>query len=269
MTGPLNELLQFALTLATEAEKKILPHFNAGVRVDDKADGTPVTIADKGAEETMRGMIARQCPDHAILGEEFGTTVGKSEYRWILDPIDGTKAFICGVPLFGTLIALEHTPAGQPATMELGVVHFPALQRTAYATRGGGAFERDGQSLDVRPLHVSSTGTLDKSLVLTSSLHNLTDPTYTQAMQRIVRQARYARSWGDCFGYYQVARGAAEAMIDTVLSFWDIAALVPLITEAGGRVSGLNGAAPGPDTKHAFATNGQLHETLLAEFRNR
>lgn len=269
MAQPLPEFLQFAFTLAAAAEKKIMPHFNIGVAFDDKADGSPVTIADKGAEETMRGLIAKHYSDHGIMGEEFGVTAGKTGYRWILDPIDGTKSFIFGVPLFGTLIALEHrpTPTAAPSIV-LGMINFPALGRTVYATVGGGAFERDNRSLDVKPLRVSQRAELNQSLVLTSSLHNVTDKTYTRAMQRIVVESRYTRSWGDCFGYYQVARGAADAMIDTVLAFWDIAAHVPIITEAGGKITGLNGHPAPYDLTHGFATNGRLHDRLLAEFRN-
>ncbi|HTL51542.1 MAG TPA: inositol monophosphatase family protein, partial [Planctomycetota bacterium] len=213
----MKELLQFAFKLSTEAEKKILPHFNSRVAIDDKADGTPVTIADKGAEETMRGLIAKHYPDHGIMGEEFGITNGKGQYRWILDPIDGTKSFIFGVPLFGTLIALEHTPSPTAAPrIELGLVHFPMLGRTIYATLGHGAFERDDKTLDVEQLRVSTTPTVEKALVLTSSLHNVTDATHGAAVHRIVTRARYGRSWGDCFGYYMVASGKADAMMDTV-----------------------------------------------------
>jgi histidinol-phosphatase len=152
------EELDFALHMAATAAQIVLPHFRKGIQVEFKRDLSPVTIADRGAEEALRKLMQKQTPDYGIIGEEFGTQIGKSEREWVIDPIDGTKAFIHGVPLFGTMLALLEK--GQAV---LGVIQLPALGHTLYATLGGGAF------VDGQPAKVSRVPSLEESLLLDGS----------------------------------------------------------------------------------------------------
>ncbi|MEP6872425.1 MAG: inositol monophosphatase family protein, partial [Anaerolineaceae bacterium] len=239
------------LAIAREASRLagdvIMPLYDSVLTVELKADRTPVTVADRSAEEAIRRFLERECPGHGILGEEFGETPGDGRHRWILDPIDGTKSFIRHVPLFGTLVALERD--GEPV---VGVIGCHAVAETAYAARGMGAFIND------RPTRVSETRELRNSLVLgpsASSLHR----TRPAALRALLEGSRM-QSWCDCFGYLMVAAGRADVMIDPEMSIWDAAALYPVITEAGGRMTTWAGEDRVGDS--VVATNGLLHDEV-------
>ncbi len=249
MDAELEELTGIARRAAAIAGEIVMPLYNEGVTVELKADGTPVTEADRRAEEAMRELFARETPAFGVLGEELGESPGDGRHRWVIDPIDGTKTFIHHVPLFGTLVALERE--GKPV---VGVVACHAVGETAWASRGGGAF------LNGEPTHVSRTASLGEATVLTTSAASVQRRS-PAALARLVREAGLLRSWGDCYGYLAVVAGRAEAMIDPVVNPWDIAPFAVMLGEAGGRLTtwaGVEGAG-----EDAVATNGRIHEVLL------
>lgn len=250
----LAELRAFAIDAARAAGRITLESFGPALRFDTKPDGSPVTDADRRAEELLRGRIADRCPLDGILGEEFGIVDGESGRRWTVDPIDGTASFIHGVPLYGVLVGLLH---GDEAV--LGVIHLPALDETVAAVRGGGCgWWKDGA--DLSPARVRPTDRLDRALVLCTDFSRLEEP--GDALERLAARAGRLRTWGDCYGHALVATGRAEAMIDPRMSPWDSVPLLPVVEEAGGRFTTLTGerrAAGGS----ALSTNGPLHEVLL------
>lgn len=249
MSGDLSELLGVARRAAALAGEAIMPLFGEGVAAELKADGTPVTVADRRAEEVMRAFLGRETPGFGILGEEFGEIPGDGLYRWVLDPIDGTKSFVHRVPLFGTLVALERE--GQPVA---GVIACHAAGETIWAAHGEGAW------LNGRRVHVSRTTSFEEATVLATSPARL----YQRSRRGFERfaGAKLFRAWGDCYGYLLVASGRADVMVDPEMNVWDLAALYPVVEEAGGRITAWDGE-PGPGTD-SVASNGLLHEGVLA-----
>ena len=246
----LGELLAIALRAAVIAGEVIMPLYSSGTTVELKADRTPVTEADKGAEEAIRTFLARELPGHGVLGEEFGETPGDGRHRWILDPIDGTKSFIHHVPLFGTLIALERD--GLPV---VGVIACHAVRETVSAATGLGAF------LNGEPTRVSATRSLEEATVSMTSFSRM--PKYhPSAFAMLSERAGLIRAWGDCYGYLMVATGRADVMLDPIMNIWDAAALFPVITEAGGRIT--TWAGEDRVGESTLATNGPLHGEILA-----
>ncbi len=246
------DLLQFALDAAWQAGRITLGYFQTGVRANRKADNTPVTIADRQAEQKIRQMIGERWPEHGIHGEEYGRSPTDSPYTWIIDPIDGTKSFISGVPLYSTLIALLD---GDKAL--LGVIHLPALQETVYAVRGGGCFWNG------RRARVSAIDKLEDAVVLCSEMERQGEYGRQQAWQRIVDSTYVQRTWGDGYGYALVATGRAEIMVDPGLAPWDAAPLQVIMEEAGGTFTDWQGH-PTIHAGEGIATNGLLHEQVLS-----
>jgi histidinol-phosphatase len=242
----LRQRLDFAVEVAWRAGRATLAHYQTGTRAETKADATPVTVADRAAERVCRELIAERFPYDAILGEEEGETGAGAEQRWILDPIDGTRSFVRGVPFFGVMVALEHD-----GRAVLGVLHFPALDETVYAAAGLGCW------WDGRRARVSDVDRLGDALVLTTDAQALTRGPRAASWSRLAGSAGLCRTWGDCYGYALVATGRAEAMLDPVLSIWDAAALGPIIDEAGGVFTDWDGTA-GHFVDSAVATNGAL-----------
>ncbi len=252
----LRELLDVAMDAAYLAGRATLAHFNTGVRAEKKADNTPVTVADREAEQILRARIARDFPDHAVLGEEEGETNPdpNAPFRWILDPIDGTKSFVAGVPLYGTLVGVE--VEGRPA---VGVLYLPALGDMITGADGLGAHWNG------RPCRVSDIDNLADATVVTSSLARV--QARSDAYEKIVGATYLQRTWGDAFGYALVATGRAEIMLDPAVSPWDCAPMAPILREAGGHFADWQGNATihGPD---AFGTNAALYDETLAILRN-
>ena len=228
---------------------------DSGLAVETKADNSPVTAADRGAEELLRGLIARKFPDHGIIGEELGPDRPDAEWVWMLDPIDGTKSFITGVPLWGTLIALLHR--GQPV---LGAIHQPLL---------GQLLVGDGTTttLNDRPVRCRPARRLEDSTVLTSDPFNPGKHQNGAAFQKLISRARIVRTWGDCYGYLLVAIGRADVMLDPIMNPWDIAALVPVIRGAGGVITDWQGRAPYPAESTVAAATPELHAAVLAALK--
>jgi histidinol phosphatase-like enzyme (inositol monophosphatase family) len=254
----LTQRLELAQAAAREAGAITLRYFcQNNYDVELKRDQSPVTIADRQAEEHLRKRIAAAFPDDAILGEELPERAGASGYRWILDPIDGTKSFISGVPLYGALVGVEFE-----SQSVVGVIHMPALDETVSAAAGRGAWHVRG-SAPAERARVSAKAKLAEGLFLTSELKTYDKVERRAAYERLESACRLARTWGDCYGYLLVATGRAEAMVDPVMNVWDCAALQPILEEAGGTFTDWNGRA----TIHggeAVATNGLVLEEVLA-----
>lgn len=260
-TPDIDARLELALTAAREAGGITLEYFRReDLAVERKGDDSPITAADRGAEEHLRQRISEAFEGDGILGEEFPEQPGTSGYRWILDPIDGTKSFIHGVPLYGTLVGIEHD--GEPAA---GVILIPALDECVYAASGQGAWYVAGGK-PPRPARVSDCPRLGDGLFLTSEVTNFDEAGRRDAYQRLEAAARLTRTWGDCYGYLMVATGRAEVMVDPVVNVWDVAAVMPVIEEAGGRFSDWQGRR----TIHSgqcLATTPQLLDEVLAVTR--
>jgi len=257
------ELLKIALKTAELAEENILKFYQNDVGVEWKADKTPVTIADKGTEELARKFWAKETPGFGVIGEEFGIESPDAEYQWVIDPIDGTKSFIHGVPLFGTLIGLYHKNVPIAS-----VIRLPAMKSAVWAVNGGGAF------LDGREVRASKVSQLSDALVLSGTVNTMEDKGFGEGFTKLRRSARLHRGWGDCYGYYLVAAGRAEIMVDPVVSLWDIAPFPLLMKEAGGKFSTIDGktelfdvngkpTAPIYEGFTSIATNGLLHDAAL------
>jgi histidinol-phosphatase len=246
--------LDFAVEVAWRAGRATLAHYQTGVAAETKPDDSPVTAADRAAEHVARALIEARFPDDAILGEEEGEARSGASRRWVIDPIDGTRTFMRGVPFFGVMLALE-----VEGTAVLGVMHFPALAETVYAARGAGCW------WDGRRATVSNVARLDQALVLTTDVENIAREGRLDGWDRLRAQAGLCRTWGDCYGYALVATGRAEVMVDPVVSPWDTAALAPIIDEAGGVFSGWDAA--GHRHPHAVATNAALDEQVRALLR--
>jgi histidinol phosphatase-like enzyme (inositol monophosphatase family) len=228
------DALDFAVALSHEAGEVARRHFQRDIAVEQKADLSPVTVADREVEQHLRRGIEKSFPTHGILGEEFGHTGPESSFCWMLDPIDGTRTFIRGVPFWGVMIGLVSD--GEPV---LGVVHFPALGETVYAQRGGGAWWlRDAER---RKARVSGVESLQDSTLVLSDVRGFAEVGRQEALERLRARTAFERTWGDCYGHALVATGRAEVMLDPVLNEWDACALLTILEEAGGRFTDWQG----------------------------
>ena len=257
--------IEFAMELANIASEVTLKFFRTSAyQVERKSDRSPVTAADKGAEQAVREAIAKRYPQDSLLGEEFGSIGGSNDFEWIIDPIDGTKSFISGVPLYSTLVGL--TCRGQPL---LGVIAIPALGELVLGATGCGAWygQRGTEPGSDDPVvlarcRVSSVETLSDGLFLTSQVDNFDRRGAEDAYKSLQESAYVSRSWGDGYGYLLVATGRAELMVDPVVNPWDVAAVAPVVIEAGGKFTSWSGQI---DLRagHCLASNGLVHEEAL------
>lgn len=256
------ERLKYGVEIVKEAGRLTLTYFNnPKLKIDWKKDDTPVTEADRGAEQLLRDRIAKEFPDDAILGEEFSDRSGTSGYRWILDPIDGTKSFIHGVPLYSTLIGIEKE--GEPI---IGIIWIPALYCGVWAEKGKGAFEESPVLKEPIPTHVSETASFDRALFLTSSAKTFSETGRRELFCRMEKKSYLTRTWGDAYGYYLVATGRADLMIDAEMSPWDAGPLLTVLTEAGGRFSDWTGK-PTIFGGDGVAANAALFDAIIQETR--
>lgn len=250
--------LDFAISVAREAQTLILTYYqNANLSVDLKKDASPVTAADKGAELLIRERLAESFPEDGILGEEFGTTESKNGYRWILDPVDGTKPFVHGVPLFGTLIGVEYE-----GRLVIGVTRFPALDEVVYAAEGTGTWWQIGDA-EPRQTHVSNTDDLAKAVFCFTEPQRFKKIGRPEVLEKLMSTCCMSRGWGDCYGHVLVATGRADVMIDPELSVWDAAALVPIVREAGGAWLDWKGEES-IYSGHGFSVNAALKDEILS-----
>ena len=253
----MEEWIELARELAHESGKLITGYFGSQLEVQRKADESPVTVADQEAEALMRGIIESRCPEHRVVGEEGGSSGNEdSRYQWLLDPIDGTKSFIHGVPLFCTLIALLED--GRPI---LGAIHLPVLGDLMMGAAGRET------TVNGAPVHVSATAELSQATLAFTCTKELWERGHESSFQALQERVGLVRGWGDGYGHYLVAAGRADIMVDPIMSAWDVAALKPCIEGAGGRFSDLGGRVLDLG-ESALSTNGQLHDEVLAILNN-
>lgn len=253
--------LEAALVLARAAGATTLPMFRAGaMNVEVKGDGTPVTMADRAAEDLLRAAIRRAFPQDEIIGEEFGEQPGSSGYRWVLDPIDGTASFMRGVPLFGTLVAVE---LGEESVA--GVIHLPALEETLFAARGTGAWHQRGDSEPARA-RVSGCDRLSEGLFLTTSVDYWKQVGAADALPALASKFRSVRGWGDCYAHVLLATGRAEACVEPMVHVWDVAPMTIILPEAGGACTNGEGLTTSR-SRLSVASNGRVHRELLSALK--
>jgi histidinol-phosphatase len=248
MTRPASQesLLQAVQECAELAGSVAIAHYRKNITVEWKGDGSPVTVADRGAEMAMRDWIHARFPTDGVFGEEFGEDIGTSGRRWVVDPIDGTKAFVRGVPLWGSLVAIA-----EGDRVLAGAACFPAAGETIAAAAGCGTWHNGSRA------RVSEVAAMSAATVLVTDSRAFPTEAGRHAWEQLANAAAVARTWGDAFGYLMVATGRAEVMIDAVVNPWDIACFLPVIVEAGGAFTALDGTvtAFGGDS---IATNAAL-----------
>ena len=251
----LTECKKFSKVLSIASADIIKKYFRTSVSVESKVDNSPVTIADKKAEEVMRELILKRYPDHGIFGEEFGVTNPEAEYTWVLDPIDGTKSFICGAYSFGTLIGLLHN--GEPI---LGVYNHPILNDFLigdnYTTKLNGFITK-----------VSESNNLSDAILLTTDHLNIEKYQNKEKFDKLIHKVKLYRNWGDCYGYYLLATGYVDIMIDPIMSPWDLLPLIPIIKGAGGTITDYQGNNP-IKGKNAIASSPPIHSTIISLLNN-
>ncbi|MFK7735269.1 MAG: inositol monophosphatase family protein [Pirellulaceae bacterium] len=248
--------LAAAIDLAVAGGRSTLEHFqSAGVEVIRKGDDSPVTIADRNAEQLIRDKLASSFADDSILGEEFGEQAGSSGFQWIVDPIDGTKSFISGVPLYSTLVAVL-----QDQVCLGGVIYIPALDEIVFATKGKGAWHSVRGSAP-QQCRVSSRS-LEDGLFLVSQVDTFQKRNAEHCYLELEKQAYITRSWGDGYGYLLIATGRAELMVDPIANSWDLAAVQIVVEEAGGRFTSWKGA-PTVFDGDGVGSNGTNHEMAV------
>lgn len=246
----MQQYIDFAKNLAQASSEVILLYYQNHVTVEHKTDGSPVTPADREAEQVMRSMIQETFPTHGILGEEFGHYQPDSEYEWVLDPIDGTVNFIAGSFLFGTLIALMH--GGKPI---LGALHHPVSRQLLIGTQ-------DGTTLNDKPVKVRLCQSIETATVCSSTHYEVARRRDFDAYQRLVTRSRSYRTWGDCHGYFLLATGGVDIMLDANVSLWDIAAVIPIVEGAGGKITDWTGGNP-LSCNGIIATVGTIHDEVI------
>lgn len=256
MKTQLKNLMDFAHKLAWEAGKITLRYYRTDIQPDLKEDASPVTIADRESERFLRKAILSAYPDHAVLGEEDGLSGDDdAEWKWVLDPIDGTASFVRGSPLYGVLIGILHR--GEPT---IGVINIPPLNEIVYGALGLGCWW-NGQ-----PTSVSSITSLDESLIVATGARGYERYGKGAAFEAMLARCHMFRTWGDCYGYVLVATGRAEVALDPILNPWDCAPLIPILTEAGGTFTDWNGVT----TMHGgegICTNGHVFEEVMGLVR--
>ena len=252
--------LALAHVLADTADSIAMARFKSqDLKVTEKPDSSPVTDADMAVEKALRATLSRTRPRDAVLGEEYGSSIaaaGPSQRQWVIDPIDGTKNFLRGVPIWATLIALMD--GNEPV---VGLVSAPALNRRWWAAKNLGAYAGRHQAA-ATSIRVSGISRLTDASFCYSSLVGWEQAGRLDAILDIIRKGWRSRAYGDFYGYMLVAEGAVDIMVEPELSLWDLAALVPIVTEAGGTFTDLTGR-PGPAGGSAVATNGKLHSEII------
>lgn len=248
-----DEFEQFTRKLCSETEKIILKYYDSPkLETESKDDDTPVTIADRESEKAIRLAIETLYPDHGIIGEEFDNKETNSEYTWVLDPIDGTKTFVAGNPMFGTMIALLKD--GEPT---FGCINYPAIGKRI--SGDGEHAYCDGKKVSAR------TGVpLDQTIVLVTDHLSVAQYQNGDAFHKLASQAKFVRSWGDCYGYLLLCLGRADIVLDPIMNPWDIMALVPIVRGAGAKISDWQGGDPAKG-ESIIAANADIHATVVSQ----
>lgn len=249
------ELLEAAVDVARKGGEHTLGYFGRSIDVDRKEDATPVTVADREAEQVMRAEIGTRFPDHGILGEEYGESNPGARVRWILDPVDGTQSFIHGMPLYTTLVAVE--VEGSPLC---GVIFAPATGELCEAARGHGC-RMNGSACRVRPC-----ATLEEATFLSTDATTARDYDFGKPFGELLDRCRLHRTWGDAYGHMMVAAGRADLMFDPIQNLWDAAPLLPVLEEAGGAFRDVHGEAT-VRTGNGISCGKELLPQVLKLFR--
>lgn len=250
-----NEFKKFAKNLAYDSGKIIKKHFRKPLSIESKSDQTPVTIADKKAEEIMRERIMKEFPRHGIIGEEFGTHNPDAKYKWILDPIDGTKSFICGAVTFGTLIALlkDNEPI-------IGLFYQPVLNEMLIG-------DNRETLLNGKNVHLRACARPEDAVLLTTDHLDVERHQNQSGFDRLIRRVKLYRNWGDCYGYYLLSTGYADIMIDPVMSPWDSLPVIPIVRGAGGVITDYRGNDPVTGNS-IVASSGGIHAEVIQILNN-
>ena len=251
MNAEWNARYEVAVEAARQAGQLALRYFDAGLAVEWKHDHSPVTAADREAEALLRTTLLGKFPHDGFLGEEHGEQPGSSGFRWIIDPIDGTRNFVRGIPIWATLVGLEYKDE-----QIAGVCDVPTLRQTYRALRGGGAFRDD------RPIQVSDVAALDQAILFYSSLSWFVRAGKAKEFLELAVRTQRQRGFGDFYGFVLVAQGSGEVMAEHGVHAWDVAALKPILEEAGGRLTDWDGT-PTIHRTDVIASNGRLHDAAL------
>jgi len=252
--SPNKEFLSVALDAARSARELILSYYNGEFEIEIKADQTPVTVADRGAEKLIRQKVASAFPDHGIFGEEYGVQSNNTEYLWLIDPIDGTKSFVKRYGMFSTQIALMHR-----GELIVGVSCAPAMNELVWATRDGGAHDENGQ------LTISDIETIEQASISTGNIQSLAASQNWGSLGQILARSNRTRGYGDYYHYHRLAAGQLDAVIESDVNILDIAALYVIVTEAGAVFTDLGGKPPDLETSSVLAATPALHAALSAE----
>lgn len=260
--------VEVALAACDEADAISMASFRRAISIEAKPDATFVTEADTAVERAIRERISDRFPGHGLVGEEYGEALSDSGRRWIIDPIDGTHNYMRGVPIYATLLALEIE-----GVYAVGVVSAPALHRRWFSWQGGGAWAVDTtpggwDPASAMALSVSGVTSLDEASVVYSSYPSIVESDLAPGFEPFLGKVWRDRGLGDFYGYMLVAEGAAEAMIESELKLWDLAGPAAVMQHAGARVTDLTGGADMP-ARGVLATNGLVHDAILAELRTR
>jgi histidinol-phosphatase len=253
----MSEFLDVALHAVKEAEKIIMGYYHGDLQIESKADASPVTIADKEAEQKIREIILEAYPDHVVYGEEGAKQVGENDqFTWVVDPIDGTKSFIRQHGLFGTLLALFHK-----GEIILGVSNMPAIGELMYAEKGAGAFLNDSR------VRVSDVSDPSQAYMSYGSVKYFTQIGQQPNLLVFAEQVKWARGIGDCWSYHLLAQGKIDIVAEGMTKIWDVAAFKIIVEEAGGKVTQLDGSGFDFSLTNDVASNGHLHTDVLEAFR--
>ncbi|MDX1700984.1 MAG: histidinol-phosphatase [Melioribacteraceae bacterium] len=229
INSDLKEFREFCAFLTQRSGDNIRKYFRSDIQIESKSDSSPVTIADKSTEEILRELITKEYPEHGIIGEEFGKYNENAEYQWILDPIDGTKSFVCGAITFGTLISLVKN--NRPI---LGVFHQPILNELLIG-------DNEETVLNDRIVKIKDVNNINDAVLLATDHLGIEEYQDLAKFEKLMRKVKLYRQWGDCYGYYLVASGFAQIMIDPIMSIWDTMALIPIIKGSGGIITDYHG----------------------------
>jgi len=246
---------EWALEAAQEAGQFALNYFDQDIAVEWKADLSPVTLADKGAEDLLRKSLLGKFPGDGFLGEESGATASSTGYRWIIDPIDGTRSFVRGIPIWACMVGLEFQ-----GELIAGVVAIPAMKQVYHALRGHGAFR------DNRQIHVSRVANLESAHVYYSSISWFKKAGADQQFLNLVSLTERQRGFGDFYGFMMIAQGSGEIMVEYGVHSWDLGAIVPIVEEAGGKLTAWDGKLD-IEKPDVLASNGLLHDRALQIIR--
>lgn len=267
--GEIRKRLEAAVSIAREAGERTLPAFRSRrYGIETKLDGSVVTEVDRGTELWIRERVAEMFAEDGVLGEEHGELPGRSGFRWVVDPIDGTASFVRGVPLYGTLVSVERGGGKGEWESVVGVIAMPALGEMVYAGKGAGCWHvasgEDGRS--PRPARVSEVRELGAATVCTTSLDYFVKTGRQRQYERLAEACTMMRGWSDCYAHVLVATGRVEAVVEPSIGRWDVAGMPVIMAEAGGRYSDLEGRA-GAEWKNGVSSNAWVHEGLLAVMR--